>query len=399
MSQLKVALVSHEFPPFVIGGMGTHCYDLAYSLSKKKILTTVFCGRSRAVRVEKLNPYLHIVRFPFLDFPPRFLWFQVQNFRRLLKLLRGFDIIHGVNPLASAACSYIQHRLKIPFVTTIHEVFLSDLRVLMNSPLSDWTMGDLRVHAISYPLNEFLVRTCIKSANHVVVCGKTALRDMTHVYRNLDNKKISVIYNGVNFDSLNKLLKDSYEQGSFVAYHGRLVWRKGLVDLIKAMAILQNDFPDLNLKIIGKGPLERIIKLLRKKLNLTSKVHLLGYVQRADLIEELQTCSFAVLPSLYEVGPFISGLEVMACEKVLIASDTPFAREFISDMRTGVLAKPGDAEDLAAKMRLVLSDGRLRESIAENARKYVSANHNWDSLVDKYLDIYETVKSTKAYEL
>jgi glycosyltransferase involved in cell wall biosynthesis len=307
----------------------------------------------------------------------------------MLKMLRGFDIIHGVNPLASAACSFIKRRLGIPFVTTIHEVFLSDLRVLMNSPISDWTMGDLKVHAMSYPLDEFLVRRCIKSAEHIVVCGKTAFHDMMRVYHNLDGEKVSVIYNGVNFDALSPLLENSTEEEFFVAYHGRLVWRKGLVSLIKAMAILRDDFPDLQLRVCGRGPLERIITVLMKKLSLTDKVHLLGHVPRKDLVMELQTCSFAVLPSLYEVGPFISGLEVMACKKALVASDLPFNREFITHMKTGVLAKPGDAEDLALKMRSILSDTKLRKSIAENASRYVKSNHNWDNLVDKYLEIYE----------
>jgi len=79
----------------------------------------------------------------------------------------------------------------------------------------------------------------------------------------------------------------------------------------------------------------------------------------------------------------------MACKKGLIASDLPFTREFIAHMQNGVLTKPRDAKDLALKMSLILSDPKLRRSIAENAFRYVKSNHNWDNLVDKYLKIYE----------
>jgi len=391
MGDYKVALISHEFPPFLIGGMASHCYDLAYSLSKNKVFTTVFCGMSKRVTVEKLNPYLEVVRLPCLDLPPRFLWFQIQNFRILSQFLKDFDILHGVNPLASAICSYFKKKLRKPFVTSIHEVLLSDLKVFINSPFSEWTLGDFKIHAVAYPLDEFLVKTCLKSADHVVVCGNSAFRDMKRIYPNLAHEKTSVIYNGINFDELDKIVNPASERDFSIVYYGRLVWIKGILYLVRAMALLKDDFPNLSLNIIGKGPLEGKIRHWVRRLGLKEKVHIRGYFPRAKLIREIGKSSVVVLPSLYEVGPFISGLEAMACKKPLVTFDFPFTREFILSMRNGVLAKAKDVEDLANKIRLVLSDTKLQGRLGQNAYEYVKSKHNWDLLVEKYLEIYDNL--------
>ena len=108
MANLRVALISHEFPPYLIGGIGTHCYDLASSLSKKGIDVTVFSGKSKQLKIEKLNSHLKVVRLPFPNFPPRFIWFQLQNFKTLLGSLSNFDLIHGVSPIASAVFAYFK---------------------------------------------------------------------------------------------------------------------------------------------------------------------------------------------------------------------------------------------------------------------------------------------------
>ena len=55
LDKLKVALISEEFPPFDFGGVAAHCYDLAYSLSRKGIDTTVFSGRSSKITRQKIN--------------------------------------------------------------------------------------------------------------------------------------------------------------------------------------------------------------------------------------------------------------------------------------------------------------------------------------------------------
>lgn len=392
MNNIRVALISHEFPPYMFGGISSNCYDLAHSLSKRGVATTVFCGKSNKMYVEELNECLKVVRLPCLGIPPRFLWFQLQNFKTLLKLLQEHTIIHCVNPLSSAITMFLKSKLNKPTVVSIHEIYSKDMKTFVNSPFSEWSLWDFCLHVLGYPLNEISVRSCLVRSDHVVVCGSSTRNEMVKTYRNLDSKKISVIYNGINFEKINEI-EDHSSRGNdcSIVYFGRLIWRKGILHLVKAISFLRRDFPSVKLKIFGKGPLEQKIRTTSTKLNLHDKVDLHGHVPYRELIENIKKSNVVVLPSFYEVGPFISALEAMACKKPVVVFDFSFTREFILNMRNGVMAEKGDARDLSEKISLLLQNKNLRHKIGENAYEYVRAKHDWNVLVNRYLKIYESL--------
>ncbi|MHA1851885.1 MAG: glycosyltransferase family 4 protein [Candidatus Heimdallarchaeaceae archaeon] len=390
MSTFKIALISHEFPPYMFGGISSNCFDLAYALSKKGISTTVFSGRSEKITIERPNKHLKVIRMPFFDYPPRFIWFQLQNFKGFTRLLKDYTIIHGVNPLSSALYSLVKKKLNKPFVTSIHEVYSRDLKVFVNSPFSEWSVWDFSLHVAGYPLNEFLTRMCLKASDHIVVCGFSAFKDLITEYQNLDSHRISVIYNGINFDKVDAIKGNAGKNPSII-FFGRLIWRKGILHLLKAMLNINKRFPDLILQIFGKGPLEKVIRRFSSKFGMINQIFIQGYVPYSTLIRNIKSSTIVVLPSLYEVGPFIAALEAMACKKPVVAFDLPFNREFISNNFTGILAKPGDISDLAEKICVLLTDDALRTRIAKNAYDYVKTHHNWEKLVDEYITIYQSL--------
>ncbi len=398
-----MALISHEFPPFAIGGIGSQCHDLAYSLSKKKIDTLVICGKSAHKRVEKPNAYLTVVRLPYFDVPPRYFWFQLQNFKIIEKLVEDCAIIHGVNPISSAIAAYYKKKLGKPFVVTCHHSGLQEMKEFLSLPTNEWTIGNFSQTVLSYPLDEMtLTNICYKSADHIIIPGLSTLDYIKNTGGHLDFRKTSVIYNGIDFDKVSKITDapvEGYEEGDYadretslsIAFYGRLVSTKGIMYLLDAMVTLAREFSSLRLSIFGKGPLENKIRLKIQNLGLQSKVELFGYVPYDQLIRRIGEASVVVLPSLIEVGPFIAALEAMACKKPLVVFDSPFAREFILNMHDGISARSGDSKDLAEKIRILLVDGKLRNKIGQNAYKYVLENHNWSILVNKYIEVYKKV--------
>jgi 1,4-alpha-glucan branching enzyme len=384
---MKVALISHEFPPFMIGGIATNCYDLAYSLAKKNIFTTVFCGKSKGIKIHKVSEHLQIVRLPCFNFPPRYFWFQLQNFPKLLKLLKEYSIVHAVNPIASTLFAYFAIAKQKPFIMTHHDHQLEALKVFVNSPLSEWTLSNMSDSLISYPLNDFLIKKCLERSNHIIVPGFYTLNYMKRVYKNLDFEKVSVIYNGINFEKIpdNSVMEDDF----LVIYYGQLIVRKGILYLIRAIAILIKDIPEIRLKIFGKGPLIKKIRTMVRKSRLDGAVKIGGHIAYSKLLREIKKAKVVALPSCHEVGPYIAALEAMACRKPLVVFDFPFNREFIFHMKNGILAKPYDAKDLAKKIGLLFLDKNLRNKIGQEAYQYVKKRHNWNNLVDNYIKIYE----------
>ncbi len=395
MSDFKVALISEEFPPFSFGGISANCYDLAHSLSKKGISTTVFTGRTEKKTTETVNDNLQVVRLPFLDLPPRFAWFQIQNMRSLLQMLSGFNIIHGVNPQASAICSLFNKKLAKPFVTSVHEVLSYDLKVFVNSPFSEWSVGDFSLNVLEHPLNEFLIRTCLKRSDYIIACGYTTLKGLMRNYDFVDSEHSRVIYNGINFDKIetktNVAKETEQETDCSIIFYGRLVWRKGIIHLIKAIALLKRDFPELHLDIFGRGPLEPLIRRLIASMDLADVVQVKGNVSYDYLIGQIKKSDIVALPSLYEVGPFIAALEGMACKKPLVTYNLPFSAEFLGNMQNAVLAEAGSVDSLAESIRLLVEDKELRFKLGETAHQYVKQNHDWDLLVDSYIDVYKAL--------
>ena len=385
---LEVALLSPEYPPSSIGGISTVCYDLSINLSKQGISTTVFCGKSNTIAVEKVSDCLRVVHMPLLSLPPRHLWFQVQNINPLLAMLKEFDIVHSVDP-RSAFLAYFSKKLQKPFITHVHGCGHCETTAFVKSPISYWSVGDFVYTILEYPLNEYLTSTCLHHSDYLVVCSAARLDEMKRRNPDLDYTKVSVIYNGIDFNKINPE-NDAVEEDCSILFWGRLYYNKGIIQLIKAMALVKNDYPMVLLDVCGKGPLEAKIRSLIRKLGLEDNVRVHGYVTLKDLVSKIKAASLIALPSLYEGQP-VAVLEAMAYKKPVVLYDFPFAREYVTDWHNGLIAKGGDVEDLAERLRAALSDKKLRLKLGQNAYDRVRKDHNWDTLVRKYIDLYSSL--------
>lgn len=384
---MKVALISHEG-----GGISSVCYGLARSLAKKKIETTIFTSTlTRAHQTEKVNDYLEITHLPILDFPPRSLWFQILNIRKLSRLLKDYTLIHGVSPDTSFVFTFCKKKLKKPFVATVHGSPRAIQKVFVNSPVSCWTLGDFGYQIIEFPLHDFTISRILNDSDHIAVCSFTVLEELK-TYKSLDLNKVSVIYNGINFDEIENIRASSTvtdkKNDLSVVYAGRLFWTKGAIFLLKAFQIIRQNLKNVRLNIFGKGPLEHRIREFIVDAELNNCVRFRGHVSHENMLAEVKMADVVVLPSLYEAQPMFA-LEAMACKKPLVVFDVSFARELISDMDNGLLARVGDIEDLSSKIQMVLSERKLRTKLGENAYNHVKQKHNWDIQVEKYLKVYE----------
>jgi len=389
---LKVALLSHEG-----GGISSVTYGLAHSLSKKRVHTTVFTGSSEKPKVEHVNAYLEIIRLPFLGVPPRSVWFQLRNFRLLWKLPKDYTVLHGVSPYISVVYTLFKRKLKKPFIASIHGTPRGALRAFIHSPISCWTYSDFASNVLELPLNDLTIRKCMANSNHVVVSSFAALNEL-RAYNNLNMNKVSVIYNGIDFDEIESIEIDHEKMDGrcdfSIIYAGRLLWMKGVMFVLKAFEILNRDFKSLELKIFGKGPLEREIKRFIFNAGLRDNVHFGGHLPHKDLIAEVKKSDVVVLPSLYESQPMIA-LEAMACKKPLVVFDLPYARELIVNEYNGLLAEVYNTKDLSDKIGLLLSDEKLRFKLGQNGYKYIKREHNWNILSEKYLEVYQNVAGTR----
>ena len=137
------------------------------------------------MNVEKINGDLEIVRLPCFDMPPRFLWFQLQNFKTFNNLFKKYTVLHIVNPEAGATTAYLGKKLKISVVTSIHGVYLYPLRKMLNSPFRYWTFNEIGLSLLGFPLHSLLYDVCLKLSDRIAVCSASTVAELKTIHPSL----------------------------------------------------------------------------------------------------------------------------------------------------------------------------------------------------------------------
>jgi glycosyltransferase involved in cell wall biosynthesis len=89
-------------------------------------------------------------------------------------------------------------------------------------------------------------------------------------------------------------------------------------------------------------------------------------------------------------------MEAMACGCCPVASNVGGNPELVMEGRTGLLFRPGDASELAAKLRILIEQASLRESLAESAASFIKDNFSIQTAANRMAEIYEKYLFTKS---
>ncbi|OUR61402.1 hypothetical protein A9Q74_09565 [Colwellia sp. 39_35_sub15_T18] len=194
-------------------------------------------------------------------------------------------------------------------------------------------------------------------------------------------EKINVIYCGV--DTTKFTYRTSHENKVFTfGFLARLVEKKGVEYLIKACNELKKDQYNFNVEIVGDGPLTDELKALTSELGLTTHISFLGTMPNNQVSEWLKKLDAFVLPSVKDSNGDMDGIpvslmEAMASGVPVISTDLSGIKELVINQQTGFLAESANEQDLADKMKLLLTtEPALLNKLTEQAEKHVKQNFN-----------------------
>jgi glycosyltransferase involved in cell wall biosynthesis len=175
----------------------------------------------------------------------------------------------------------------------------------------------------------------------------------------IPEQKIRQISNPIDSDGIKRNISDMNSPGeeSYFLYYGRLSEEKGLADLIRATAKLEEDgiLGENNLHIVGHGPEEENLKKLTTELGMENKIKFLGFKLGKELLNAICRSKFVVIPSIwYDNSPMVA-IESQLCKKPLIVSDLGGTRELILEGETGLVFEAGNTSDLADKIKKMLA--------------------------------------------
>ena len=393
---MHVVLLSHDYPPFTFGGIGSFVENLARQVSRMGVRTTVVCGypaRSKIERTmedEEEHPGIDVVRFPYPSLPPRHAFFQIMNLQRIretLKNLQG-DVVHG--QAGSTFPASIALRGLAPIVVTFHLSPEANKTIGIHSLTRGGGLGDFWTYVLGYPVWSFGFRMELRHSNMHVAVSKSLRSELLAEMGRGDAKKLCTIHNGIDLDQLDSRYErfgsQVEERGDTILFAGRLFWVKHPLDLVRMAALFRRENRGLKLIVHGAGPLLGRLRSDVRELGLRNmKVE--GFSSVGGLMRSMKKSSFVVLPSVWEACPMII-LEAMCLGKIPVMLDLPYARELTNDGEYGILAS--DVDDMVARINAVC-DGGSMEELQRRIRSYARANFGAEKMARQYIRLYEKI--------
>jgi len=426
---MRVGLMTREYPPYVYGGAGVHVEYLSRELAKA-IEVEVHAWGETPEAWSLSDPELpHAKNLQVFFNQP---WPMITNggdvkFKGALEALslnllqqlhlEKLDLIHTHTWYVSMAGFWAKKLHNIPFVMTTHSL----------EPLRAWKAEQL---GSGYALSSWMERTAIVDADAIVAVSNGTKADILRAYPDVDEKKIHVIYNGIDLDqyqynsatdALDKYGVDKTRP--YVLFVGRITRQKGVTHLVDAIPHLP---PGTQVVLCAGAPdTAEIATEMREKVRALTIhdrsgraaatgpgggshniVWIEQMVSKEEAIQLYSHCAVFCCPSVYE--PFgIINLEAMACKAPVVASATGGILEVVipegkSEPPTGILV-PFDADpstgfptdsqkfsrDLAARITELLADPAKAKKFGEAGRKRVGEHFSWKAIAAQTIAMYE----------
>jgi glycosyltransferase involved in cell wall biosynthesis len=219
--------------------------------------------------------------------------------------------------------------------------------------------------------------------------------------------KICRVYNGMDLGRF-PAPHDETARPAMALYHlprivsiGRLVTFKGFEDLIDACAELANRGIDFLCDIIGDGPLRDTLQQKIEKLDLSSRVNLLGSLSQQAVLEKLQTTDIFALASTTDakgatdVFPTVI-LEAMASARPVVSTRLAGIPELVSDGETGILVSPGDPSALTDALEQLLRDPELRSRYGRAGRARLEQHFRIENTVAPLVELFQNTLATSC---
>ncbi|MDH7578016.1 MAG: DUF1957 domain-containing protein [Bacillota bacterium] len=386
-----VLMLSWEYPPRSVGGLGRHVDGLSRALAALGYRVHILAPWVPGVpELEQRGPLLiHRLKFPslqggdFLDWVFQFNAALAAYAGKLIQDRPEIDMIHAHDWLVAYAAVALKQIHHLPLVVTIHATEHGRNRGI-------FTLLQEKIHHLEWELTF--------EAWRVICCSQFMRQEIENLFQ-VPSDKIDVIPNGIEEICfrpgllLNQGLRLSYTlQGEkIIFYVGRLVPEKGVQTLLEAVPLVLSEFPGVRLIIGGQGPYGWELQCQAKRLGIEENVVFTGFIDDHLKNHLYREAAVAVIPSFYE--PFgIVALEAMAAGVPVIVSDVGGLREIVAHQVDGWRVPAGDARALAEVIKQVLGNEEKARAVAlrglNRAREY-----RWSRVARETAGIYQRVRN------
>lgn len=378
---MRIAFISYEYPPFVIGGAGTYAYNITKEIAELGHEVVVF---TPYVTDCDPPPGVKIAGVP-VDFNRPLVALQFwRGLPRTLKVHQRdgeFDIIH----YNGITYWHLRKMTSAAMVVTIHhltrDAAIDGRYSLLNR------IAHLNDEAgLVMPWFE---KRAVRQSERLITVSKFTQKRLIEEY-GLNAEKIAVIYNGYNYETTDhcdlvnakRLIGD--KGGKTILFVGRIDnKRKGLDDLVRALPLIVSVHDDVSLVVVGGGDKQEV-EGLAAELQVSDRIILTGFVDDPTLVGLYRLCDVYVSPSLME-GFGITILDAQRLAKKVVATRVGAVPE-IAGAGT-ILVPPGDVEGLAQGIIEALASPHPGGSMAQEEH-VLNSPFSWKVAAKRTLSEY-----------
>jgi glycosyltransferase involved in cell wall biosynthesis len=373
---MRVAMIGWEYPPFTVGGLGTHCYGLTRSLSNKGVKVDFYMPQTKhGATSDNCNLVIKEVGettvFPY-DRPESNeiagqFFEAVSRYNTLVvtKVKGTYNVIHCHDWLTIQASIALKDLLGVPLVLTVHST---------EYDRSGW------LHPNQWFID--IEREGMEKADKIIAVSQFTKRTIIEKY-GINPDKITVIYNAVYPIS-------EGEKQKLVLFLGRLTIQKGADVFLRAAKKVTEFEPGVRFVVAGAGDLLPDLINQAVKLGISNRVIFTDRLTDEEMKHMYGIASVYVMPSVSE--PFgITALEAISAGTPTIASKTAGVCETFHNC---LKVDFWDSDEIANKIIALLRYESLNKALTENGRQEIEL-FTWDNVAEKTLDIYNGLDAAR----
>ncbi len=401
---LRIALLGYRSNPFS-GGQGVYLKYLSKAL--------VDCGHS--VDVISGEPYPHLdARVQLVPLPGLNLYaaeshvtaLRPRHFRSLTDLTEYFSMLTGgfpepytfgrrlvrhfrekrpdydvVHDNQSLCYGLLDVReLGYPLLATIHHPITMDRDIAL---VNARTRGERALIRRWYSFVKMQTRVT-QRLEHVVTVSDASARDIESAF-GIPRAKVHVVPNGIDLDDFGPKPHLSRDTCHLVSTASADAPLKGTRHLLRALATLRIEYPEIRLTLVGQirpgGPTDKLIA----ELGIGDRITFRSGLGTAEIADLYANATIAVVPSDYEGFGLPAG-EAMACGVPVVAAAGGALPEVIGD--AGVVVPVRDPDALAGAIRQLLDAPAHRLALGERGRERILARFNWHLAAQRMTRLY-----------
>ncbi|WP_127584887.1 glycosyltransferase family 4 protein [Paenibacillus koleovorans] len=371
-SSLKVWVMTNEFHPNIVGGLGIVATRLSKMLSNAGVKVKVICSGSSGKLVKsKAGGNMHIVRLPK----------NVQHFNHSTRAFKASavlraavgaswgkpDLIHVHSVDFADAAAAARNKFRAPVVYTVHSN-------VSGGPQSKSGKNQAKL---------------IRGATRIVVPSRWQAIATRKRYGGSQGRFV-VIPHGVNAVSM-----QTRGAPEHLLYVGRIIPSKGIKSLIKAIALLSHSRKNVRLTVVGSGKKSYMnhLRTFAKQLGVSERIRWMGSRPNEAILRMYPSYGAVIVPSETESFCLVA-LEAMASGVPLVSTLSGGLKEFVNNRNAHVISSV-NGPTIARAIAAMWNNKKMTKKRLIYA-KATASRYRWHEIAQRYRSMFLGLKRVRT---